>query len=481
MSSYRQPLLLVTIVATVVLRPFTGQALGPAGGPEAPSEAFQTQAGASVADLLLFDDYLKAEALLNSRPEGLSPAAILAFRGEVEFRKGYFSSAEDFYRRALSTDSKTARAHDGLGKLAMAKLRIDEAIGHFSKAISFDATESLYRLHASDAYSANGNVQEQRKQIEEYIRLKPRDPDRLAEVQAGLTTIKALEAFGPIGRIEAPARPLPIPFRRMLNLIFADVFINNQGPFRFAIDSGATLTAINPNVMNALGLRPVTTTTLHGIGGTGKAETSMFRIETLQIGSNIRIHNLPVGTYSDPVVSQIADGIIGTVAFSEYLVSINYPENRLDLTRDNTPGAPGETDIIPAWFFSNLLLVAAEVNGRPGNFLVDSGAVTSVLSHTMAAQLGVTRDTPGARVDSALGGVGGADGSVLKTPEVTLKISKTTRKFPNMLAIDLKEFSRMIGTDISGIMGVDLLDGRAVTLDYNKPEIRLIGTPRQTP
>jgi hypothetical protein len=206
----------------------------------------------------------------------------------------------------------------------------------------------------------------------------------------------------------------------------------------------------------------------------------MFRVDTLQIGG-IRIRNLPVGTYNDPVVSALADGIIGTTALAEFIVSINYPENRIDLRRDNTSPPPGETDTIPAWFFSNLLLVPAEVNGRPGNFLVDSGAVTSVLSQTMAAQLGVTRDTPGAKANTSVGGVGGADGSVLMTPEVTVKISKTTQKFPSMLAIDLKEFSKMIGTDISGIMGFDLLDGREVTLDYGKPEVRLTRPPGRTP
>ncbi|HEX5000838.1 MAG TPA: aspartyl protease family protein [Terriglobia bacterium] len=449
-------------------------------GPASPASAFQPGVqgpiATNVADLLLFDDYLRAEALLDQRPTGLTPPELLAFRGEVEFRKGHFNAAEELYRRALAADSKTARAYDGLGKLAMAKLRIDDAIESFGRAASLDAREPLYRLHASDAYGANGRLDEQRKYIEEYIRLKPKDADRLAEVQAGLATIDALTPFGPIGKIEAPERPLPIPFRKTLNLIFSDVFINNQGPFRFAIDSGATLTAVNPQVISALGLKPLTTTVMHGIGGNGKAESSMFRADTLQIGG-IRIRNVPLGTYNDPVVSQIADGIIGTSALAEFIVTINYPENRVDLTRNVPgPGAP-ETDTIPAWFFSNLLLVPAEINGHPGNFLVDTGAVASVLSHSMAAQLGVTRDTPGARAAQALGGVGGADGSVLTAPNVTIKVSKTTRRFDAMLAIDLKDFSRMIGTEISGIMGFDLLDGRAVTLDYSAPEVRLISAP----
>src|SRR5262245_52528010 len=139
MSSYRQafgPLLVVTLFTVAVLQPLNQSLSGKPAEPgseaagAAPSAALQSQSTALTngADLLLFDDYLKAEQILNQRPAGLSAGEVLAFRGEVEFRKGHFSTAEDLYRKAIATDSKIARAHSGLGKLAMAKLHIDDAI-----------------------------------------------------------------------------------------------------------------------------------------------------------------------------------------------------------------------------------------------------------------------------------------------------------------------------------------------------------------
>ena len=44
-------------------------------------------------------------------------------------------------------------------------------------------------------------------------------------------------------------------------------------------------------------------------------------------------------------------------------------------------------------------------NGKQGNFIVDTGAVTTVLSHSMAGQLGVNPNTPGAKIDLGIAGV----------------------------------------------------------------------------
>ena len=78
----------------------------------------QAQAG-SVADLLLKMSQ-QAESLLAKQPR---TAESLAFRGEIEFRQGHFDQAETLYRDALKMDSKNARAHFGMGKLALAKVK----------------------------------------------------------------------------------------------------------------------------------------------------------------------------------------------------------------------------------------------------------------------------------------------------------------------------------------------------------------------
>jgi hypothetical protein len=114
-----------------------------------------------------------------------------------------------------------------------------------------------------------------------------------------------------------------------------------------------------------------------------------------------------------------------------------------------------------------------DVNGKRGNFIVDTGAVTTVMSHSMAAQLGVNENTPGAKVDLGIAGVGGFEGLVLKVPNVTFKTPKNSEAFPQVVSIDLKQISKMIGTEVAGVVGYDFFSDYKVGLDYYASEVTL--------
>jgi predicted aspartyl protease len=424
------------------------------------------QKSPSVADLLLKDQVAQAEAQLNKEAR---TAGTIALRGELEYRKGNLDQASTLYQQALKMDPKTARAHFGLGKLAMAKLKDKEAVQEIARAIELEPNEPLYRLYASEAYAVQKNYAEQLKQLQEYIRMNPNDPDRLAEAKAGYEVLRALGAKD-IGVVTAPANPGPIRFRKSLNLIFTTVMINGKGPYEFAIDTGASQVVLSEKLAGELGLKPLTSTIMHGVGGGGKIDTKLYSIDEISIG-DVKIKKIPVGTFNDPLVTQLADGILGTALLSDFILTVDYPASQLELARKRTPNAAGEA--LPAWFFSNLLLVPLDVNGKRGNFVVDTGAVTTVLSHNMAASLGVTANTPGAKIDLGLSGVGGFEGVVLRVPNVTLKTAKNSEVFPQVVSIDLTEISKMIGTEIAGVVGFDFLEGYKVTLDYYAAEVRL--------
>jgi predicted aspartyl protease len=421
----------------------------------------------SVADLLLKDEVLQAEALLEKQPR---TAESVALHGEIEFRKGNFDKASAFYSEALRMDPKNARSHFGLGKLAMGKVKGKQAVEEMKRAIELDPKEPIYRLYASEAWSIEKNYVEQQKQLEEYLRLNPNDPERVTEAKAGLEMLKVLGTTD-IGAVTAPQNPAPIRFRRTLNLIFAEITINGRGPYNFAIDTGATQTVISEKLVTTMGLQPITSTVVYGIGGAGKVDTKLYGVKELAVG-DVKIKNVPVGTFNDPLVSQLADGILGTAALSDFIVNVNYPGNQLEISRKRSPVTSG-TEVLPAWYFSNLLLIPLNVNGKQGNFIVDTGAVTTVLSHNMAAQLGINQNTPGAKIDLGIAGVGGFEGTVLKVPDVTFKTTRNTESFPQVVAIDLKQISKMIGTEVAGVAGYDFFSDYKVTLDYYGAEVRL--------
>jgi predicted aspartyl protease len=430
------------------------------------ASASPAQAG-SVANLLLKDDIAQAEALLDKQPR---TAESVAFRGEIEFRKGNFDRAGALYKEALGMDAKNARGHFGLGKLAMAKVKGKTAVEEIKRALELDPKEPLYHLYASEVWGIEKNYVEQQKQLEEYLRLNPNDPDRINEAKAGLEMLKALGTTN-VAVVTAPDNPAAIPFRKTLNLIFAEVNINGHGPYNFAIDTGATQTVVGEKLVGEMGLKPITSTVVYGIGGAGKVDTKLYGVNELAIG-DVKIKTLPVGTFNDPLVSQLADGILGTALLSDFIVTVNYPASRLELARKRPP-ANSDTELLPAWYFSNLLLIPISANGKQGNFIVDTGAVTTVLSHSMAAQLGINQNTPGAKIDLGIAGVGGFEGTVLRVPNVTFKTAKNTETFPQVVAIDLKQISKMFGTEVAGVAGFDFFSDYKITIDYYGAEIRL--------
>ncbi|MBI4472462.1 MAG: aspartyl protease family protein [Acidobacteria bacterium] len=420
-----------------------------------------------MADLLLKDEFEQAEALLDKQAR---TAESVAFRGEVEFRKGNFDKAGALYNEALRMDSGTARAHFGLGKLSMAKVKGKQAVEQILRAVELAPREPLYRLYASEAWAVEKNYAEQRKQLEAFLKLNPDDADRVTEAKAGLEMLKTL-GTEEVAVVTAPDNPAPIPFRKSLNLIFTRVMVNGRGPYDFAIDTGATQTVLSEKLAVELGLQPVTSTLIHGVGGGGKIESKLYTVKDISIGE-VKIRYIPAGTFNDPLVTQLADGILGTAILSDFIITVNYPDSRLEITRKRTP-APASAEVVPVWYFSNLILLPLEVNGRAGNYIVDTGAVTTVLSHRTAATLGVNEKTPGAKLDLGIAGVGGFEGVVLRVPNVTFKTPKNTEVFPQVVSIDLNQISRMIGTEVAGVAGYDFFNEYKLTLDYFGAEIRL--------
>ncbi|HET9941786.1 MAG TPA: tetratricopeptide repeat protein, partial [Terriglobia bacterium] len=232
----------------------------------------------TLADLLLRDDIPQLEKRLAGAPK---TAETVAFQGEVEYRKGRFEQAGTLYRSALQMNEKTARAHFGLGKLAMARMRTADAAKSFTRAIELDPKEPLYRFYIADALSLTKNLKEAERHLQEYVKMNPADGDRVPMAKAALDISAAFKGVE-MGRLEAPPQPAPIKVQQMplLPFLFAEVSINGQGPFRFLIDTGATQTVLTPKVATKLGLQKIATNIMFGVGGAGKVESPIYRADS---------------------------------------------------------------------------------------------------------------------------------------------------------------------------------------------------------
>lgn len=139
---------------------------------------------------------------------------------------------------------------------------------------------------------------------------------------------------------------LSVPFRVVDGRIYVDVLVNGDGPFTFAVDTGASgIGRADASLVTKLGLQ------IAGSGetsdGVATARVDTVRLASLDLGGFVR-RNLEVTTrdYSSRMSREAAfAGIIGRDFFAEGLLVIDYPRQRLTFSR--IPGlVPGEQGVL---------------------------------------------------------------------------------------------------------------------------------------
>lgn len=123
-----------------------------------------------------------------------------------------------------------------------------------------------------------------------------------------------------------------IPFRladEKKPLILIEVSINDQGPFSFVLDTGATMSVLSPETAHKLGLDSGREDTAYAAGG--QVQVSLIELKSLRVGGT-EVKNLKAAimdlTNLKKVIGDI-DGVIGYSFLSKFRVVINYPEKMI--------------------------------------------------------------------------------------------------------------------------------------------------------
>jgi predicted aspartyl protease len=95
-------------------------------------------------------------------------------------------------------------------------------------------------------------------------------------------------------------------------------------------------------------------------------------------------------------------------------------------------------------------------------FLIDTGMNVNALSKRAASQVTKVSSDPNTR----LKGLSGNVSDVYRAEKATLVFGHFAQKNQEMVTFDLSTFSRQLGTEVSGILGFDLLHMLQVKIDY---------------
>ena len=183
----------------------------------------------------------------------------------------------------------------------------------------------------------------------------------------------------------APAEPgmdVPTKVDTVARMTVA-VFINDQGPFQFVVDTGANRTVLSSALAARLMLPAGARAQLHDIAGVNGVETAL--VDRLRVGKR------QVGGIVAPLLSAAdmgADGILGIDGLVAQQVDIDFPKDKMTISAKRRASRDPDMIVVKARRrFGQLILADARVNGERVYVIVDSGAQYSVGNSVLRARM----------------------------------------------------------------------------------------------
>jgi tetratricopeptide (TPR) repeat protein len=445
-------------------------------------------------------------------------AALLAAKGEVQFRNGEMPEAELSYLAARKIDAREVHTYLGLARL------------YGSYSLYRKAYDQLQTAHEV----APDNIEVQRA----WLRMLPRK-ERVAALEAYLsgphpddedetkwmteylgflkaTADKPIHACRLVSKVEQTETKLETmygPDGHRMRGIGLSVKLNDRNA-RLLLDTGAGGIMVGHKVAEKAGLTPVSAVHFGGIGDKG------LRSGYTAVANHIRIGELE---FQDCVVAvadkgSVADedGLIGADVLGAYLIDIDLPGMRLKLSPlpkrpedtvapkslnsegeeqanaeqkedsvieaspkdQNSPPLPAKparrlpkdryiapemADWTKVFRFGHSILVPTSVNNSKSMlFGLDTGAFSNLLSVRAGRQVSKVSSEERVRVQ----GVSGAVDKVYSSDKATLRFGHFQQANLGIITLDLSTISRHTGTEVSGFLGFAMLRQLEVELDY---------------
>ena len=413
-----------------------------------------------------------AEQAVAEAPES---AAAHEFRGEVLFRRADFTAAEREFRAAIKLDPNLALAWWGLARIAECSSRHKTAAQYYGRAYELNPRDPrifrdwALRLHgrqhieALQKYASMADPLRNEKELEELR--------QHIQLDQALNGRRLFALATPYQSAEIPLDPLISEATRM-RVYGVEVSINGT-PVRLQVDTGASGILIRRRAADRAGLARLSDATFSGFGDDLKAPRGYHGLaDRLRVGS-IEFRDALVNVSNQESVGT-ADGLIGTDVFSQFLITLDFSAKKLAL--HPLPGylpadeelhdraiPPDMRNFVPVFRFGHVLLVPTRVNNsREVLFALDTGAARTLISYEMAEEAGkLSRDDR-----TRIHGISGPVADVYQTGDLFLQFAGFRQKNLGMTAFNMWNQSRSVGTEVSGFLGLPLLNLFTLTIDY---------------
>jgi len=166
-----------------------------------------------------------------------------------------------------------------------------------------------------------------------------------------------------------------VPFESRNGHVFIAVHLNGEGPFAFALDTGAT-NSLDVTVADRLRLVAGKTFAVHGVGE--RAEQGRpTRVTSVQIGdlalTEQRFTILSFAEIGRSEGSEPFDGLIGYEALRHYAVTIDYQRQIVEFADGADAATTANATTVPFRLLGTTPVITATIDGFSGDFTLDTG------------------------------------------------------------------------------------------------------------
>jgi len=405
---------------------------------------------------------------------------VVSALAEALFRAGRLAEAEQALE-GLGPEVRThARALWTLSRLRGASGAVEEALELVEHALTHDPDAAeLHWWAAEVALSRAASV----AHLERFIALVgSEDTDRAEAARGSIALFRRLEER-PIWvsasrpeRMEVPLRPVWNDQGRRLGYVISVRLGERDRPVRLLLDTGSPGLFLTRRIARKHGFEPLSETTTFGGGGDRRHRSTRGILSRFELGSLAFVDALATTTAAELEPQGRFHGVVGLSLFNGYRVTFDLPRKRLLLE-------PGSNEVSGARYWTcaaqMLVRVTAEAGGS-GLFLFDTGASWSVVSASFVESV------PGARLGAPadVRTYGGLVPGARFVHGLQLEF-EGLRAGGEVRAVDLSLRSRLTGAEVSGYLGLDLLDGGVLVVDTVARRVRIArpgaGQRRSTP
>ncbi|MGA2905570.1 MAG: aspartyl protease family protein, partial [Candidatus Korobacteraceae bacterium] len=445
--------------------------------------------------------------------------------GDVRYAEGRIPEAERAYVKAENLKPDEPSPYLGLARVYRVYSLYRRAYDNLKRAhelapnelqvqlLWFNALPHQERILALEAYLANPAVNPQvGRQLQQYLAFLKQNADAPAH---------ACKLVSKVGETDTKLYALARPGTK-LGASGLAVKINNQET-RLALDTGASGVLLGRTSAEKLGLKRLAYQAIVGMGDSGKQGGYTAAVDRIRVGDlEFQDCIVRVTEAANPVTGE--DGLIGADVFSSYLVDIDIPGAKLRLSplpkRPDEAAHPAALQTLPqdsqelesesensnaaakaavpapanlpkdayvapemanwskALRFRSLLLVPTLVDhAGPLLFMIDTGSFANILSTRAAREITQIRSDPGLSVT----GLSGSVAKVYRADKATLQFGHYEQDNQDVVTFDLTPVCKQTGTEVSGILGFNMLRILQTRIDYRDGLVDFVYDPKHLP